>query len=231
MAMQVHERHKSDNLTERASRSAPMARPSLEHNVLTQKNLRVSLGARANCALLLSAVAMAGCSSKDAVEPIQGSTSSTPVALAVYGVGTVMGSGGVTVVNPGRYAVLPHFAATTDFATGTGRATVPDFPFTIGGLSSVSADIAGEPSDVPSAKLTDVEAFHMRLRQIERDEAPRAEAFMRELRSRPTVNLKVAPTPTQLASRDFNVLSSLTANTYSKVTAKLVYTGDRKSVV
>ena len=64
----------------------------------------------------------------------------------------------------------------------------------------------------------------MRLREIEKDEAPRAMAYMQQLRARPPVSLRVQSAQA-LANRDFKVLSSLTTSTYSTVTARLVYTG------
>ncbi len=177
-------------------------------------------------ALRLGSVVMAGglaaCGdSKPVVEPPPVLTA-TNVTLDVFGAQTVVGSGGVTFVNAGKYAVIPQFASTNDFATGTGRATVPDFPFTIGGRSSATARLDRLVPDAPS--LSVVEAFHLRMRAIEAEEAPRAMAYMQQLRAKPPVSLKVQ-TAQAAMPRDFKVLSSLTANTYSTVTARLVYTG------
>jgi hypothetical protein len=198
--------------------------------------------------LLLSTVAFVGCSDRQPVEPEPLPSTATRVSLQAYGVQTVPGAAGVTLVNAGRYAVLPQFAATRDFATGTGRATVASFPFLIGGVAPVTAQVV-EREPVPGAKLSDVEAFHLRLRQIEEDEAPRAIANMRALRQarESEVSLsvqsvdgrtssvanqrtaKLRPRPTlsvqTLNTRDFRVLSSLTASTYVTVTARLVYSG------
>ncbi len=172
-------------------------------------------------AVLVGGLAACG-DSKPVVEPPPVLTA-TNVTLDVFGAQTVVGSGGVTFVNAGKYAVMPQFAATNDFATGTGRATVPDFPFTIGGRSSAIARIDRLAPDTPA--LSVAEAFHVRMRAIEAEEAPRAMAYMQELRSRPPVSLR-AQTAQAAANRDFKVLSSLTANTYSTVTARLVYTGN-----
>jgi hypothetical protein len=171
-------------------------------------------------------LALSACSdSTDPIEPINPVTGATAVSLAPLGVQTVTGAGGVTFVNAGRYALLPQFAATQDFATGTNRSTVPDFDFAIGGVGSTTARVLAA-EDVPAARpLSVVEAFHMRLRQIERDEAPRAIAYMQELRARPAVSLRTQ-TAQAAVDRNFQVLSSLTTNTYSTVTARLVYTGN-----
>jgi hypothetical protein len=176
-----------------------------------------------NLRLLLSTVALVGCSDQQPVEPEPPPSTVTRVSLQAFGVQTVPGAAGLTLVNAGRYAVLPQFAATRDFATGTGRATVASFPFLIGGVAPVTAQVV-EREPVPGAKLSDVEAFHLRLRQIERDEAPRAIANMRALQNRPPVNLSVQSAQA-LSTRDFRVLSSLTASTYVTVTARLVFSG------
>jgi len=174
--------------------------------------------------LLLTAIALAACSetmTNPDTEPLP--STATRVTLPAYGVQTVPGAAGVTFVNSGRYAVLPQFAATRDFATGTGRATVPSFPFLIGGMNAVTARIV-ESAPVPGAKLSVVEAFHLRLREIEKEEAPRAIANMQALRNRAPVNLSVQSAQAPV-TRDFRVLSSLTTSTYVTVTARLLYTG------
>jgi hypothetical protein len=173
--------------------------------------------------LLLSTVALVGCADSPPVGPGPTPSTATRVSLQAFGVQTVPGAAGVTLVNPGRYAVLPQFAATRDFATGTARATVASFPFQIGGVAPVTAQVV-ERAPVPGAKLSDVEAFHLRLRQIEREEAPRAIANMQARRNRPQVNLSVQ-SAAALTSREFRVLSSLTASTYVTVTARLVFSG------
>ena len=175
-------------------------------------------------ALPLLALGLAGCTGDGTTPPPTGSDTPTPVALAVFGVKTVAGSGGVSFTNAGRYAVIPQFAAATDFATGTNRATVPDYPFTIGGLGTVVARV-DELSAIPAPNLNVAEAFHMRLRQIEREEAPRAIAYMLQLKARPPVSLQVQGAAQAAVDRDFKVLSSLTASTYTTVTARLVYSG------
>jgi len=172
--------------------------------------------------LLLAAVALAACS-ETVTNPDPLPSTVTRVTLPAYGVQTVPGAAGVTFVNAGRYAVLPQFAATRDFATGTGRATVPSFPFLIGGVSPVTARVA-ESTPVPGATLGVVEAFHLRLRQIEKEEAPRAIANMQALRNRAPVNLNVQSAQA-MTTRDFRVLSSLTTSTYVTVTARLLYNG------
>jgi hypothetical protein len=128
----------------------------------------------------------------------------------------------VKFVNAGRYAVIPQFASTQDFATGTSRATVPDFPFSIGGAGTLTARLERLPEERPS--LTLAEAFHMRMRAIESEEAPRAIAYMQQLKLRPPVSLQVR-SAAAAANRDFKVLSSLTSSTYSTVTARLIYEG------
>ncbi len=200
--------------------------------------------------LLLAAAALSACSDKGTVDPPPIISTATKVALSAFGVQTVAGAGGVTLVNAGRYAVLPQFAATTDFATGTSRATVASYPFLIGGVAPVTARVVASPP-VPGATLSPVEAFHLRLRGIETEEAPRAIAYMRTLQSREpaagSVNLSVQSATSasgtqslgrtaklrqsvslstqQLENRDFKVLSSLTASTYATVNARLVHTG------
>jgi len=147
------------------------------------------------------------------------------VTLEVFSVATVPGSAGVKFTNAGRYAVIPQFAATQDFATGTNRATVPDFSFTIGGVSSLTARVE-VPDERPAANVTVADAFHMRLRELEETEAPRAAAFMQQLKARPPVSLSVQAQQQQAqTSRDFRVLSSLTTSTYTTVRARLLYSG------
>ena len=179
------------------------------------------------CASLVTALALTGCSDSGTgpTPPVNpGTGPGTPVTLNIFGVATVTGSGGVNLTNAGRYAVIPQFAASQDFATGTGRATVPDFPFTIGGVASLTARV-DQPTERPAAKLSVVEAFHMRMRQVEVEEAPRAAAFMQQLRARPPVSLSVQAQQQGQTSRDFRVLSSLTTSTYTTVRARLLYTG------
>lgn len=209
-------------------RTGVPARPNPERKIMMQNSLYVSWHRLAQGTALLSLGALAACSdgagSKVDPNPNPGSTVPTAVSLDVFGTKTVIGSGGVKFVNPGRYAVLPQFASTTDFATGTNRATVASFPFTIGGLGMLTARV--EPIAAPAPTLSVVEQFHLRLRQIERDEAPRAIQYMQELRARPPVSLQVQrQQATALDTRDFKVLSSLTANTYTTVSARLLYTG------
>ena len=176
--------------------------------------------------MLAAAVMLAGCSDSTppTIPPVQPRDTPTPVSLGIYGVRTVTGSGGVSFSSAGRYAVIPQFAATADFATGTNRATVADFPFTIGGLGTLTANVA--QNSVPAPSLNVVDNFHMRMRTIERDESPRAIAYMQTLKNRPPVSLSVQAAQAQAqVSREFRVLSSLTANTYTTVTARLLYTG------
>lgn len=186
-------------------------------NTLTVSCLR---SARSGAILALGA--LAACSDGPGTVDPNPNLNATSVTLDAFAAQTVSGSGGVKFVNPGRYAVIPQFAATQDFATGTGRATVPDYPFTIGGVAAVTARVAPLPADRPN--LSVVEAFHMRMREVEVQEAPRAQALMAQLKSRPPVNLKVQ-SALALANRDFKVLSSLTTSTYSTVSARLVYEG------
>jgi len=179
------------------------------------------------CGSLVSALALAGCSdSGTGPTPIvPGSGTATPVTLDVFSVATVPGSGGVKFTNAGRYAVIPQFAATQDFATGTNRATVADFPFTIGGVGNLTARVE-LPTEQPAANVTVADAFHMRMRQVEASEAPRAAAFMQQLKARPPVSLSVQAQQQQVqTSRDFKVLSSLTTSTYTTVRARLLFSG------
>ncbi len=189
--------------------------------------LNVSWGRISRFAALLSWGALAACSDgKGTIEPPPVTSTATDVTLDVFAARTVTGNGGVKLVNPGRYAVIPQFAATTDFATpASTRTSVPDYPFTIGGVASVTARVA--PVDPkPAASLTVAEAFHMHLRDLEAQEAPRAIAYMQQLKARPPVSLQVQAAQAQAAvTRDFKVLSSLTTSTYSTVTARLVYSG------
>jgi hypothetical protein len=149
------------------------------------------------------------------------------VSLATYGVATFPGSRGVRFANPGRYALLPQFAATQDFASGSAREIVPTFPFVIGGSSGPVARIA-TPSGAPAA-LSVVDAFHMRLRAIERAEVPNAIAYARQMRARGPVSLRTQ-TLADAATRNFQVLSSLTGSTYLTVAARLTYSGTNVSV-
>ena len=196
----------------------------LQRNYLMLNTLHVALRRSRPVGFLLATVALAACSETVAnPEPDPLPSTATRITLAAYGVQTVAGAAGVTFANAGRYAVLPQFAATRDFATGTGRATVPSYPFQIGGVNAVTARVAEAPA-VPRAPLSVVDAFHLRLREIERDEAPRAIANMQALRSRAPVSLNVQAMNAP-ATRNFRVLSSLTANTYETVTARLLHTG------
>lgn len=182
-------------------------------------------GKRTGIALVLSV--LAACDSGTPATPIglnDPPATPTTVTLNVFGVATVAGSGGVTFANAGKYAVMPQFAATKDFATGTNRATVADYDFTIGALGGVTARVASDPPVRPS--LTVAEAFHMRMREIESEEAPRALEYMHELRARPPVSLRAQAAQAQAqVDRNFQVLSSLTGNTYVTVSARLIYTG------
>ena len=170
--------------------------------------------------------AVVACSdSKGTVDPPPVNVSVTALTLDVFTASTVSGSGGVKFVNPGRYAVIPQFAADSDFAVGSTRASVPSYPFAIGGLGTLTARVAPIVSE-PAASLSVADAFHLRLRQIEREEAPRAIAYQQQLKARPPVSLQVQAAQAQaLENRDFKVLSSLTGNSYTTVTARLVYTG------
>ncbi len=191
-------------------------------NPLMSETLGVSPRYLSRLASALMLGGIAACTDKAPVEPVESATPTT-VSLSVFGVSTVQGSGGVRFAEPGRYAALPQFAATRDFATGTNRATVADYPFTVGGSSTITARLDdAPPAEQPALNV--VEAFHMRLRAIERAEAPKAMAYMHTLQAAPAVNLQVSA-QTAAATRDFKVLSSLTASTYTTVTARLLYTG------
>ncbi len=151
----------------------------------------------------------------------------TSVALTTFGAVTLSGSRGVTVTAPGRYAVLPQFAATQDFASGSQRSVVPLFPYTIGGTAAVSAGAA--PATVSAASSQRVSAsvvdeFHMRLRAIERAEAPRAAAYMQQLRSKASTGPRVRSL-SEPATRTFSVLASLAGSPYISVPSRLVYDG------
>jgi len=185
--------------------------------------LTVSLRQLSHGAMAISLVGVGACTDSATGGGTPPVSAATAVTLNNFGVSTVTGSGGVRFVNPGRYAVIPQFAATQDFATGTQRATVADFPFTIGGIASVTARVETLPFEAPN--LSAVEAFHMRMRSMERAEEPRAIAFMQELAKRPPVNLSVQSAQAQV-TRNFRVLSALTGGTFTTVTARLAYTGD-----
>ena len=196
--------------------------PQTQRNYLMPNTLYVSRGHLGGLGVLLVSAALAGCSD-DKPMPIEPEpTTATAVTLANFGVRTVTGASGVTFVNAGRYAVIPQFAATSDFATGTGRATVPDYPFLIGGVAAITARLDRLPRT--TAELTPAEAFHLRLRNSEAAEAPQAAANLQALRSRAPVNLSVQSAQV-MENRDFRVLSSLTTSTYATVTARLLYSG------
>ena len=194
---------------------------------MMQNTLYVSWRALSRGAAVSMLGALAACSdgAGSKIDPNPNLGAPTDVSLNVYGAKTVSGSGGVKFVTPGRYAVLPQFAATNDFAAGTSRATVPSFPFTIGGLGTLTARV--QPIAAPPVSLSAVDAFHLRLRNMEREEIPRAQAYQELLKSRPPLSLKVqAQLATALDTRDFKVLASLSGGTYTTVTARLVYTGN-----
>ena len=183
---------------------------------LAQGGALVALGALAACG--------DGKGSKIFPNPTPGTGGVTAVTLNVFGIQTVKGNGGVKFVTAGRYAVIAQYASATDFATGTGRATVASFPFSIGGLGTLTTRVTAEAPPAPSLSVAD--AFHLRLRNIEREEAPRAIAYQQTLKARPPVSLQVQAAQAQaLENRDFKVLSSLTTSTYTTITARLVYTG------
>ena len=196
-----------------------------ERNFMMQNSLYVSWYRASRLGALAGVSALAACSStKDIVTPPV-TPATTAVTLSVFGAKTVTGSGGVSFVTPGRYAVIPQFAATADFATGTNRATVASYPFAIGGLGTVTARV--DQVTPPPPTLSVVEAFHLRLREIEKEEAPRSIAYMQQLRAHPPVSLKVGTaTAAPAATMTFNVLSVLTASTYTSVTARLLYAGN-----
>jgi hypothetical protein len=183
-------------------------------------------------------LALAAC--KDSpTEPVVKPGPPVDVALEVFGVATVAGSGGVTFVNPGRYAVLPQFAATKDFAIRIkgGGDSVPGFPFLIGARTSVSANVAAMPGG-RVRRLSDVDAFHMSMRERERQEEANAIAFMQRRRTSAPINARIAAAQLQV-SRDFRIQSVLGESPkYSTITARLVHTGtnvlvyvDEQSVV
>ncbi len=196
-----------------------------ERNLMMRNTLSVwrHLITGGGAVVILSA--LVACSDKGTLNPPIVNPQITAVTLDVFSVKTVTGSGGVKFVNPGRYAVIPQFAATQDFATPAAtRTTVADFPYTIGGAGTLTARVA--PISAPTPALSVVDAFHMRMRSMEREEAPRAIAFQQQLKARPPVSLQVQAAQAQvLENRDFKVLSSLTGNTYTTITARLLYTG------
>ena len=196
--------------------------PQTRCNFLMPNTLYVSRGALCGSGLLFAAM-LAGCSDKTPTNIEPQPRTATAVTLANFGNQTVVGAGGVTFVNAGRYAVMPQFAATKDFATGTGRATVPDYPFVIGGVSAVTARV-DRVSPRRRAEMSPAEAFHLRLRNEEAADAPQAAASLQARRNRGEVNLSVGSAQA-LENREFRVLSSLTTSTYATVTARLLYTG------
>ncbi len=193
---------------------------------MMQNSLNVSWHRAAHLGALASVGLLAACSgSKDITPPPPVTPTATAVTLSVYGAKTVTGSGGVSFVTPGRYAVIPQYAAAVDFATGANRASVADYPFAIGGLGTVTARV--DQVTPPPATLSVVEAFHLRLRNIEKEEAPRSIAYMQELRAHPPVSLKVGTAAAApAATMNFSVLSSLTTSAYTSVSARLLYAGN-----
>jgi hypothetical protein len=171
--------------------------------------------------LLSWAMLTAGC--HDTVSPPDdGVNVRSTVTLPLYGVSTIKGAGRVMLSNPGRYAVIPQFAATTDFAAPSDtRASVPDFQYAIGASGAVSA-IVSTGRDV-SPRISPAEVFHARLRDMERKSAPDAIAYAdrRALEVQSGVALRVAVPVT----RDFRVLASLSPSTYTTVTARLQFEG------
>lgn len=192
---------------------------------MMQNSLYVAWHRASRLGALAGLGALAACSGgKDIVTPPVTPTA-TAVSLNVYGAKTVTGGGGVTFVTPGRYAVIPQYAAAIDFATGTNRSTVADYPFAIGGLGTVTARI--DQVTAPPMSLSVTDAFHLRLRNIEREEAPRSIAYMQALRAHPPVNLRVGTAnAAPAATMNFNVLSALTTSTYTSVSARLLYVGN-----
>ena len=189
---------------------------------MKQNTLRGIVRRRGSLLLAVALSAPAACSDGPGPVDPDPNPSVTDVSLSTYGVQTIRGQGGVKFVNPGRYAVIPSFAAGTDFATGTNRSTVPDFPYLIGGGSSTVARIASAGAPAPSLNV--VQAFHDRLREIEREEAPKAIAWMQQQKARGVVNAQVVSA--QAAdTRTFRVLSALTGGSYTTVTARLVFSG------
>ncbi len=162
-----------------------------------------------------------------AVADVMLACGATSVALESFGAITLGGNRGITVASPGRYAVLPQFAATLDFASGSQRENIPYLPFTIGGTApAVSGNAATQLATAAAGTVaaSAIDAFHFRLRNIERAEAPRAIAFSQALRSLSPRDAQARPL-SDPATRTFSVLASLTGNTYVNVPARLVYSG------
>lgn len=125
-----------------------------------------------------------------------------------------------------RYALLPSFAATRDFAVGRSRDSVPSFPYVIGASGTPTPQVIGQRpprTDDPAA------AFHLFLRWQERQIASEAASAYRQARVTDGVSLSLARAdlPAVGSTRQFQVLNSLTASpaTYATVTARLVYAG------
>lgn len=138
-------------------------------------------------------------------------------------------TGCLALAGGARYALLPSFAATQDFAVGRTRDSVPGFGFVLGATGAPVARVAA-PRPRPTG---DVAAdFHRFLRWQEQQLAPEAAAAFRARRGvlAEGVNLSLGRNdlPAVGSTRQFQVLNSLTASpsTYSTVTARLVFAGD-----
>jgi hypothetical protein len=168
--------------------------------------------------------ALTGCG--DTTEPVDlRPAEPTAVTLDVLQAVTITGDGGVTFVNRGRYAVLPQFASTKDFATPLDtRATVPTFPFVTGGSTPVAATIAGGIGGAVRGSEDGVAAFHAYLRDEEQRVTPSARVLDAAQTDNIALNVRAADAP---IVRSFKVLSELDGprQVFTTVAARLAFEG------
>ncbi|MCU0619541.1 MAG: IPT/TIG domain-containing protein, partial [Gemmatimonadaceae bacterium] len=163
--------------------------------------------------------------------PGSASGRSAPLRLALYEAVTLPGAA-VATCQPldgnARYALLPHYAAATDFAIGSARDSVPSFPFQLGAAGAALPQVVAPR---PPRATDPAMALHAFLRWQEQQLASEAATAYRQARGRlpegVSLSIALAEVPTLGSTRAFQVLNSLTASpsTYSTVTARLVYAG------
>jgi hypothetical protein len=172
---------------------------------------------------------LTACDSTGGTDPV---TPAAPVDLAVYGSATVSAAAmadGLRLVQAGRYALLPQFASDSDYATPRStRASVPDFQFAIGGGGTSATASVASTGDRPSARAAERRnaALHLRFRDIEAEEAPRARAWAQRLRAAPAPDVRLRAAQAAMDTvRTFKVRNSLNTATFTTVTARLKYAG------
>lgn len=157
------------------------------------------------------------------------SARSAPLRLAEYEAVTLPAARAASCLafaGNARYALLPQYAATQDFAIGRNRDSVPSFSYVIGASGAVTPQVVGTRPPRTGDPVAD---FHLFLRWQEKQLAPAAAAAYRTVQATEGVSLSVAraEVPAVGSTRTFSVLNSLTASpaTYSTITARLVYAG------